>query len=171
MTDRKMGDSSHIDSIPLDVNIAALYFNGDYAVSQAVAAQRFPAGKYVTVWIDVFGNAPQHAQVLDVEKGAASTAAAPAWIRARRAAVHSSLPTIYCNRSTMPALIRTCAIGGLTPAEDYQLWIATLDGTEKIAGVALRSITGVVACQYQGGQKAAFDLSNVYDPKWHPMPV
>lgn len=157
-----MGDSVTVANIPLNVQIAAVYENGLWPADPLAVARRFPATKYVTVWIDVNGSAAAHCQILDVEKGDATTAQAPGWIRARRAVVHTSLPTIYCNRSTYSGLVRTCAVGGLVAGRDYELWVSTLDGT-RFTG------QGVVACQYQGGATAKYDLSEVYYDKWHPL--
>lgn len=167
---RKMGDAWEYSLIPLAVDMVALYCNGQAAASAGVAAKRFPASKYVTIWVDIFGTAPDKAQVLDVENGAASAATAPGWIRNRRALVHTSLPTLYCNRSTLPGLKRTCSVGGLVAGRDYQLWISTLDNTQHLAdGTPLNTVPGVVACQYQGGMEAPYDLSVVYDDRWHPL--
>lgn len=166
---RTMGDSVNLAAIPLTVDMVGVYCNGDFAVDPALVARRFPPAKYVIVWYDVFGNAPDRAQILDVENGAASTARAPGWVRARRSVVHTSLPTLYCNRSTMTTLIRTCSVSGLVAGRDYQLGISTLDGTEDFNGVPLKSIPGVVFCQLKGGPTAPYDLSKVYDDKWHPL--
>jgi len=160
---RTMGDSVTVGNIPFTVDIAAVYINGIFAADPQVVARRFPADRHVTVWIDVNGTMPQRAQVFDVEKGNGIPANAPAWIDARRAVVHTSLPTIYCGRATLPAVEAACKAAGLLPARDYQLWISTLDGTHYTG-------PGVVACQYQGGPTAKYDLSVVYDDAWHPLP-
>lgn len=167
---RTMGDSARGPAaIPQTVDIVALYRNGRFPADPALAARRFPAKAVVTVWIDVNGTAPKTCQVLDVEKGDASPSAAPAWIRARRAAVHTSLPTIYCDRSTYPDVVKACSAAGLLPGAHYQFWISTLDGTETMKGVPLARTLGVVACQFKGGMTAAWDESVVYDPDWHPL--
>lgn len=167
---RLMGDSVRVANIPLNVQMVGVYENGEYAADPLVVARRFPASKYVTVWFDVNGEAPEHCQILDVENGNATVGRAPGWVRERRAVVHTSLPTLYCDRSTMSGLIRTCAVGGLVAARDYQLGISTLDGTETdLEGRPLSSIPGVVFCQFQGGIKAPYDLSRVYNDRWHPL--
>jgi hypothetical protein len=83
--------------------------------------------------------------------------------------VHTSLPTLYCNRDTLPDVLLACTEAGLIAGEHYQLWIATLDGSETWGGRLLRSVPGVVAVQVQGGVSAGWDRSVVYEPRWHPL--
>jgi hypothetical protein len=167
---RTMGDSTNYKNIPLDVNIVGVYGNGLYAAEPADVAARFPPNKYVTVWFDVLGNAPGKCQILDVESGDATPARAPGWVKERRGLVKTSLPTLYCNRTTLPVLIYNCALSNLYAAADYQLIVSTLDGTELINGRPLHTVPGVVACQDFGGITAKFDQSIVYDDRWHPLP-
>lgn len=168
MTDRTMGDATTLTNIPTSVAIAGVYRNGLYAAKPADVAARFPAHSHVTVWIDVNATHPESAQVLDVEKGDATPEQAPAWVKARRKVVHTSLPTLYCDRSTLPAVLAECAAEGLIAGQHYQLWVATLDNGESWNGRLLRTIPGVVAVQLEtvGG---AWDRSVVYDPRWHPL--
>lgn len=166
---RTMGDGVVLANIPQTVDIVAVYRNGLWRADPAAVAKRFPPKAIVTVWIDVNGTAPGSCQVLDVEKGDAGPNQAPGWIKARRAAVHTSLPTVYCNRSTLPDVEAACSAAGLLAGRDYQLWISTLDGTETMNGKALKSVPGVVACQLAGGMTAKWDRSVVYDDAWHPL--
>lgn len=160
-----MGDSAQWKNIPKTVNLAALYRNGLYAVNPADAAAWF-GPKVGLLWIDVDGSQPGSCQILDVEKWDATPDQAPGWIKRRRAVVHTSLPTIYCDRSTLTengGVIDSCQEAGLVAGRDYQLWISTLDGTSVFG-------PGIVASQYHGGPSAPFDLSTVYDDRWHPFP-
>lgn len=166
---RVMGDSTNLLKIPTTVDMVAVYRNGDWPADPAVVAARFPPKRKVAVWIDVTGADASSCQILDVESGDAPVAAAPGWIRRRAAAVHSSLPTIYCNRSTYPNLIVACQHSGLQAGKHYQLGISTLDGTQSMNGRLLMTYAGVVFCQYHGGVTAPYDLSAVYDDKWHPL--
>lgn len=159
-----MRDSVNPFNVPADTPIVAGYVNGHYAWSQA-GWDRFP-GAYRHAGIDVFGTAPHVAGILDVEKFDATPAIAVEWVKAR-AAIHPSYPpVIYCDRSTMPTVIKTQKDAGHILGKDYKLWIATLDGTQK-----LDDMTGVIAIQYKdfGG----YDESIVYDDAWHeaPQPV
>lgn len=168
MSDRIMGDAVTLASIPTTVSIVGVYRNGRYAADPNAVNQRFPLSKYVHVWIDIDASCPASAQVLDVEKYDATPEQAPAWVKARRKVVHTSLPTLYCNRDTLPSVLAECAAEGLIAGEHYQLWIATLDGTTKWNQRELSTIPGVVAVQLEtvGG---AWDRSVVYDPRWHPL--
>jgi hypothetical protein len=167
---RTMGDAVDPADIPLTVDIVGVYRNGLFAADPAKVAARFPAAKYVTVWIDVNGTCPHSAQVLDVEEGDAGPAQAPGWVKARRAVVHTSLPTLYCDRAVLPDVQRECAAAGLKSGRDYQLWPSTLDGSETdLRGRPLRDIPGVVAVQVEGGPAAAWDRSVVYYDNWHPL--
>lgn len=165
---RTMGDATTLANIPLSVQLVGVYRNGRYAADPSYLNTLFPLAKYVHVWIDVNGSCPESAQVLDVERYDATPAQAPGWIKARRKVVHTSLPTLYCNRDTLPAVLGECAAEGLIAAEHYQLWIATLDNSTTWNGRELRTIPGVVAVQLEtvGG---AWDRSKVYDDKWHPL--
>jgi hypothetical protein len=167
---RRMVDSTNVHNIPLDVDIAGVYRNGSGAADPAVVARRFPQDKYVTVWIDVLGTAADSCQIVDVEPGNVRAEHAPRWIKARRAAVHTSLPTVYCDRTRHPEVVQACEAEGLKAGQHYQFWIATLDGSTKMNGVELDTIPGVVAVQVEGGQSAAFDRSVVYNDRWHPSP-
>jgi hypothetical protein len=171
---RVMGDSTVVARIPQRWNgrpldIAAVYGTGLYTARAADVAARFPAAHYVTVWIDAIGTAPQACQVLDVERYDATPQHAPGWIRKRASLVHTSLPTVYCNRSTLPDVEASCSAAGLHPGKHYQLWISTLDGTETYQGRHLSAVPGVVACQLEGGPGATWDRSVVYDDRWHPL--
>jgi hypothetical protein len=168
MTNRIMGDATTLANIPLTVAIVGVYRNGRYMADPNALNQRFPLSRYVHVWIDVDGSCPGSAQVLDVERFDATPEQAPAWVKARRKVVHTSLPTLYCDRSTLPAVLAECAAEGLIAGEHYQLWIATLDNSTEWNGRELRTIPGVVAVQLEtvGG---AWDRSVVYEPRWHPL--
>ena len=168
MTDRIMGDAVNLASIPSTVSIVGVYRNGRYMADPNALNQRFPLNRYVHVWIDIDGSCPESAQVLDVEKFDATPEQAPGWVKARRKVVHTSLPTIYCNRDTLPAVLGECAAEGLIAAEHYQLWIATLDNSDEWNGRKLRTIPGVVAVQLET-VSGAWDRSVVYDPRWHPL--
>jgi len=167
MTDRTMYDSASWRSIPADPaegTIIAVYRNGRYAADPAEVEARFPAAKYVVIWVDVNGTDPETAQALDVERYDAAPADAPGWIRARLAAVKGSLPTIYCDRSTIDAVTAACGAAGLKLGVHWWFWVSTLDGTRYEAD-------GVVACQYQGGVDAPYDVSDVYADWWHCLPA
>jgi len=120
------------------------------------------------------------AGVLDVEPGCAPIEAAPPWVRARRRLLPDAYPPIlYANRTTLTPLFNALEADGLHVVRDFRLWIATLDGTRKVA-----DMTGVTAVQYKRGRnrdeqghwteepgpavaEGHFDESIVYDDEWH----
>lgn len=164
---RVMYDAVTWENIPADApgeTIIAVYRDGDFAAQAAAVEARFPPARYPVIWIDVNGGDPAVSQVLDVETGDAAPAGAPGWVKARLAAVKGSLPTIYCNRSTIAAVASECAAAGLKLGVHFWLWVSTLDGTQYVAD-------GVVACQYQGGVTAPYDKSVVYADWWHCLPA
>jgi hypothetical protein len=147
---RTMYDAVSWQNIPADAEMVAGYVDGPASQWPAEAWARFPHA--VTVRITV-NPADNEGDVLDVENGDAEPADAPGWIK-RRHAAGAKFVTIYCNRSTLPA-VQAAAQG-----TEYSLWISTLDGTQQVAGA--------VAVQYQGGPHAPYDVSVVHDDSWHP---
>lgn len=166
---RKMYDAEDWTKLPANAEMIAVYFNGRGAVTPAQVATRFDPRKTVTLYIDVNGTAAAHAQVLDVEQLDVPAAHSAAWVKQRAALVHTSLPTIYCNRSTLPAVTTVCRNAGLFAGKHYQLWISCLDDQEAADRAQLANVAGVVAAQYHGGPNAAYDISDVYDDRWHPL--
>lgn len=165
---RIMGDATTLANIPQSVQLVGCYRNGLYAADPNHLNQLFPLSRYVHVWIDVNGSCPESAQVLDVEKYDATPQQAPGWVKARRKVVHTSLPTIYCDRDTLPHVLAECAAEGLIAGQHYQLWIATLDLSETWNGVPLKTVPGIVAVQVET-VNGAWDRSKVYDDRWHPL--
>ncbi len=149
---RTMYDAVAWENIPADAEMVAGYIDGPRSQWPAQAWDRFPHAVKVKITVDPADNA---GDVLDVETGDARPSDAPGWIR-RRLAAGARFVTIYCNRSTLPAVVSAC--GGLA----FYRWIATLDGT--------RDIPGAAAVQYQGGVTAGYDMSVVHDDAWHPSP-
>ena len=165
---RTMGDATTLANIPPSVQIVGCYRNGLYAADPNHLNTLFPLNRYVHVWIDVDGSHPESAQVLDVERFDATPEQAPGWVIARRKVVHTSLPTVYCDRDTLPHVLAECAAEGLIAAEHYQLWIATLDLSESWNGKLLSQVPGVVAVQVET-VAGAWDRSVVYNDHWHPL--
>ncbi len=149
----KAYDSARPLLIPGTAPAILPYADGRFAWPLAEVA-RFPRAR--RRYITVLGN-PRIASICDVERFDVRPEHAPAFIRERRILYPGTLPTIYCNRSTLPAVQSACH--GL----EYRVWLATLDDTIP------RSITGgghLVAVQYRGGPDADFDISEVLDEHW-----
>lgn len=154
MTVGLMYDSTTPEMIPPWARLRALYFNGKYA-------QRPDYGRG-RIFIDVLGNAPHSAEVLDVESHDAGPASVRPWLQAR-AGVETG--TIYCNESTLPA-VQDAADG-----HPFALWLATLDGLIP----AHQGPGHLVAVQAYGAQitGANIDISVVLDAPWwsrHALP-
>jgi hypothetical protein len=142
-------DSVRPDLIPQNAQVVLPYADGPYAW----AGQRekmFPRAKYAL--ITVLGNAAI-ASIADVEPGRLSPKEARAFILARRDAGHRA--TIYSNRRGLPLIQEACK--GL----DYDVWLATLDGTQPT------SIDGggtLVAVQYKS--EMDYLISVIWDDSW-----
>jgi hypothetical protein len=113
---RLMFDSVDPLAIPEDAPLVAGYVDGSYAWPEK-AWQRFPRAIRVTITVrglDAwFGD---HANVLDVEKGAATEEMALQWVRAVRA--NHRIPTIYCSTDNRQNLIQAFRKAG----EPMPLW-------------------------------------------------
>lgn len=158
---RIMRDSTTITDIPVGgTQVVLAYVNGRFAASPAAVALRFPG--VPVAWVDVTGADPA-ADVLDVETGDATPAAAASWAVAKLKAAHPYLPVIYCNRGNVTAVFNAMSAAGLQVARDFRTIIATLDGTQRIA-----DMTGVTAVQYAGQAQTGghYDQSIVYDDTW-----
>ncbi|MFI5782271.1 hypothetical protein [Nocardia sp. NPDC051570] len=148
---RTMYDSTSAKDIPADAAMVAGYIDGRFKWSQSDWA-RFPKAIKVHIAVDPHADA---GEVLDVEQGDSRPDQAPGWIRMRQAA-GVKRPTIYCNRSTWPAVQAACK--GLT----YASWVAEWTGHA-------HEIEGAVACQWADpghGSPGHYDLSLVVDDSW-----
>jgi hypothetical protein len=170
MAPRIMRDSTHLADIPAaGLDIVAVYANGRYATTEARVRARFP--HIPIAWIDIDGTRPD-ADILDVETGDATPAGAVLWVKAKRlrqlTATHPLYPPIlYCNRATLTPLFNAMAGAHLHVVQDFRLWIATLDGTKRVA-----DMTGVTAVQSRGEAQTGghYDESDVYDAAWLAPP-
>jgi hypothetical protein len=167
---RYMYDSTNVQELPTNAQLVGVYANGDYFATPAQLQAHCPTS--IPVWIDVNGSDPG-AYVLDVEQFDATPQQAPGWIKA--GSHNGRRPTIYCSRDTVAAVYSACSAEGLSSPEDYDMWIATLDGTttwtNPLTGQQdqeLSTVPGVVAVQYEPG--SAYDISYVYDAYWPEYP-
>ncbi len=148
---RLMFDSVDPLAIPEDAPLVAGYVDGAYAWPER-EWQRFPRAVRVTITVrglDAWFGA--HANVLDVEKGAATEEMALQWARAVRA--NHRIPTIYCSADTRPKLTQAFRNAG----EPMPLWwVAAWPG----AGAVVPQ--GCVAHQFLPDLNG-YDLSVVTD--------
>lgn len=167
VTTRTMYDSVNVDGIPADGQLVAVYGNGRYKADPSAVTARFPADRYVTLWIDVTGANADTCQILDVETGDASPDTAAMWVQSYRVLHKNQLGTIYCNASTKDSVLSACQRAGQFAGRDYYLWIASWGASDTELN-ALRSESGVVAVQNVNSDN--YDQSVVFDAKWHPQP-
>ena len=172
---RIMGDSITMGSIPLDVQIVAVYDDGSLGVETAASLEaRFPHARYGQVWVDVTGANPA-AQVRDWETGD-KAGSLQQWVIDHNAATGRKDAVVYCNRATIPQV--RADTGSQVLGADYFLWVATLDGTVVAPGAehldaAPYTYPGVVAVQLKGAGLTGgdWDQSLVFDPAiWVPVP-
>lgn len=158
---RTMGDSTTMEDIPMNVEIAAVYIDGQYGVeTQAQLERRYPHSRYGHVFVDVNGSRPD-ADVRDWETGDKS-GDLEKWVIDHNNHTGKKDAVIYCNGSTI------AEVRQLTKSQrlgiDYWLWVATLDGSEHKG-------PGIIACQRDGERQTGghWDRSFVYDDRfWRP---
>jgi hypothetical protein len=150
-------DSTQPWLIPLEAPAVLIYADGLYKWSEA-SVKRLAHCRYrhITVLGDPAAN------ICDVETGDVRPAQAPEFLRGWRNLHPTGSPgTIYCNRSTLPAVQAACQ--GL----EFNVWLATLDGSRPLS---IAPPGRLVAVQYQGGAAAPYDLSVVWDESWPLRP-
>jgi hypothetical protein len=158
---RIMFDSVNPAAIPEGASLVAGYVDGAASAWPAGAWDRFPGAELVR--INVTGDPAHGGDALDVERFDATPDHAPGWFDERTKAGARGL-TIYCNRSTLPAVEQ--AMG----TRSYFRWIATLDGTLVIPG--FKPMQGPAAIQFApaGITGIDADMSLVLSPYFHPQP-
>lgn len=111
------------------------YVNGSFANWAALVGKYASSGKFL-LSIDVKNAPSAGAQCLDVEKGDATNADAPGWVKATRAAGMAAkdlrwFPKIYTSASNATALIGTLTAAGVA-RDEYMLWTAHYTGKAHI---------------------------------------
>lgn len=138
--------------------MVAGYVNGAYAWSTA-DWNRFPHATHVRITITASADT---GDVLDVEAGDASPSQTAGWIRMRKAAGYHR-PTIYCSRSTIPAV--RVGTGSYVLGTDYDIWVADWTGSAHQVTAPGPGVSATCsATQYKN--TASYDVSAVYDRGW-----
>ena len=153
---RLMGDaiSAAAASLPAGLAIVAGYDTGTTDIRWTAATfARFPG--IIHVHIDQGGpGAPVYsANVIDVETAAWSPSDVPGWI----ARCTAPVPTVYCNRSNLPAVLAT---GWRGP-----VWLAYPGWNGQTSSLPLLPL----GCRYVAVQddfQPLYDLSTVLDDAW-----
>jgi hypothetical protein len=155
---RLMGDATH-DNVNTLAGVSGLQLVAGYVTGSPDVRwtesdfARFPGIPHVEIDQGFTGAPVYSATVQDVEAGAWSPNSVPNW----QAHCTAPRPTVYCNQSTLPAVLATGWRGNL--------WLAVPGWRE---GQALPSPPGctIVAVQNQLDVHTAYDLSTVLDPTW-----
>lgn len=152
---RQMWDATHdgVSSIPVGGQLVGGYDTGSPDI-QWVASDwaQFPYAVHVHIDQGFTGAPVYSATVQDVETGAYTPGGVPAW----QAACTAARPTVYCNRSTLPAVLATGWRG--------EIWLAWPGWTVTTPLPPLPAGCSIVAVQnYQG---TSYDHSVVIDPTW-----
>jgi hypothetical protein len=160
-----MYDSTNPLVLPRDADVAG-YYNGEFAWGQA-EFDLFARYIKISVMAGMPG-AAQFARVLDVETFDATPDDVVPFLNRRIMAGYSN-GTIYCNRSTLPAVLerihaaKGLRLGWKTHRSDKgncRLWVADWTGEPH----ELPDMTGVWAVQYANDVAADRDDSEVFGP-------
>lgn len=158
MIPRIFRDSVTPGQIPIDgTDGVMVYINGDYQWS-FMQVDRFIRTKKQIVRIDVIGNAPMKAAILDVERYDATPQMAKTWIGQRNAFRGDA--TIYCSRSNLDELFSVCM------GEIYWVLIADWTGAPHECDIPMPPGVRQIGTQY--ASTPAWDVSSVYAAEWHP---
>jgi hypothetical protein len=112
-----MYDSIDVAHLPDGGDAYAGYTSGTWPTWDALKA-RFPGKHLLSIAVD----ASHHALCLDVEKGDATPAQVPAWVKTERGR-GVDRPVVYASASTMPDILAELATAGVG-REHVRLWSA-----------------------------------------------
>lgn len=154
-----MFDTVTAARLPADAELVAAYVDGTYA-NEAEVRARCPQATVVTITT----RPPGHpgANVADVETYDFTPEQGAAW--AARELAAGRQPTLYCNRSTWPAVRYQVRAHGVAGRVSY--WIAHYDGRAEL-------IPGAVAKQYleRHDQNLDYGIAADFWPGVDPAPV
>jgi hypothetical protein len=112
-----MYDSVTISEIPVKAQAVAGYVNGRYQTFPQLK-ENFPHAEKLSIAV----SADADAKCLDIEKGDATVAQAPAWVK-RQLMRGVKRPVVYCSVSSASAVISELARYGIR-RDQYRLWSA-----------------------------------------------
>ncbi|HEX4661882.1 MAG TPA: hypothetical protein VH307_31185 [Streptosporangiaceae bacterium] len=133
------------------------YVNGDFAWPDADIARFVNARKQV-MRIDVIGNAPRKASILDVERYDATPQTAKTWVPERNA--FRSDATLYSDRANLDELFATVT-------DPYWLWVADWTGSPHWLDIPFPKNVKLAGVQYASNW--AWDTSCFDADGWHPV--
>lgn len=112
-----MFDSTTPDQIPASAPAVGGYVGGHWPTFKGLLVT-FPHAKHLSIAV----NAGEDAECLDIEKGDAVPAQAPAWVR-RQLGRGVKRPVVYAAVSEMPAVLAALSAAGI-PRKAVRLWTA-----------------------------------------------
>lgn len=124
-----MYDDVNLSLIPPNAEAVAGYVNGRWPTYPEVV-RRWPKAKHLSIAVNRYADA----DCLDVEKGDATNAEAPAWVK-RQLARGAYRPVVYTSVSNAPTLLRTLAAAGISRSL-VRLWTAHYTHREHLCGPA-----------------------------------
>jgi hypothetical protein len=151
-----MFDSVNADALPHNADAVAGYVDGVF-VTFPELADRFPRAKRISIAL----HPGVDADVLDMEKGAATIADAPAWFKQQRARKLYK-PRFYTSLSNIPELVQTLNDAGIHRSE-YRIWSASWDNIPHID-------EGCDATQYANEPAADVDKSLCWEDFFDTAP-
>ncbi len=113
-----MYDAVDLANVPPGAAAVAGYVNGKWPTYSQLAT-RFPKALHLSIAV----TAEADADVLDVEPGDATNAAAPMWFLRQRALRPSRKPTFYTSLSNVKALVGVLQAAGIK-RDEYKIWSA-----------------------------------------------
>ncbi len=156
-----MFDSVNINNIPKDAQAVAGYINGEWPTFNSLA-KKFPNAHRVSISV----NAQHVAAVLDVEKGDATAADVPGWLKMVRSKGFPGV--VYTSKSNVDAVKAACLaakvaepfiwdadwtnVEHLNPGSVATQWA---DGTDQYPGKAKYCDTSLVSPNFPGFTKPA----------------
>jgi len=157
MSIRFMIDTDDLSVLTDHVQLQATY--SDLVTDPATLAGKFPHS--IIIYIDRgLGDPGDKATIFDVERGALTVAQAVNEYDRKHAQGIREL-TVYCDRSTLPAV--NAAFG----ARQVYRWVATLDGTAHIDGHKPLESPAAVQCLSAAMLGIHADGSLVFQDGWH----
>ena len=161
-------DSTNPGAIPADWPLVIGYATGRESAWPAATIQKFRSRGTTLALIDVTGEAPEQASIIDFEPGDVQREQTlQNWVRARNN--FRADATVYCDRDELPEVLRYLS------ADYFRLWLAdpTADGKPpttppKLALPKNCTLIGVQYAQHPGKSPGDYDLSIIYDKTWHP---
>lgn len=145
----------NVSAIPMNAKVVFGYDTGTADIKWTVSDwDRFPHARRVHIDQGFGAQFLKTANVMDVERGAYSPSQVGEWMHVNE----TPDPAIYCNQSTLPAVLATGWRGNL--------WLAKLTTQPPVVPV---TVEGCIVVAQQFDFATAFDVSAVFHDLW-PFP-